>query len=106
MLSPATDNKLSKLADTFPIKLSAQESAGIDDFPRVDDADILSSPAFTFLVTGDSCASPLFSPDSFGFSVPFGGGILSLYPVNGTNPIDSEGKSCETSFVLEKHPLL
>ena len=59
----------------------------------------------TFLVTGDSCASTLFSPDSFAFNVPLGGLILSVYPVNGTNPIDSEGKSCGTSFVLEKHPL-
>ena len=104
VLSPATDSKLSKLADTFPIKLSAQASAGISVFPKVDDADILSSPLPTFLVTGDSCVSAVESPDSLDFNVPFGAGILSVYPVNGTNPIDSEGKSCETSFVLEKAP--
>ena len=76
--------------------MSAQESAGIDDFPRVDDADILSSPALTFLVTGDSCAVVSVLPDSFAFNVPLGGGILSVYPVNGTNPIDSDGKLCGT----------
>ena len=79
MLSPATDNKLSKLADTFPIKLSAQASAGISDFPKVDDADILFSLSPTFLVTGDSCDFVVVSFDSFAFSVPLGGSILSVY---------------------------
>ena len=80
--SPTPDNKLSKLEDTFPTKLSAQASAATSVTPKVDEADILSSPGATFLVTGDSAASAVFSPDSFAFSVPLGGAILSVYPVN------------------------
>ena len=76
------ESKLSKLPDTFPIKLSAQASATISSFPKVDDADILSSLGPVFLVTGDSCAVVSVLPDSFAFNVPLGGGILSVYPVN------------------------
>ena len=75
-------------------------SAVTTDFPKVEDAEILSSLESTFLVTGDIWESVLDSFDSPESRVPLGGFILSVYPVNGRNPSESEGKSCDTSFVL------
>ena len=47
--SPKPFNKLSKVEDTFPIKLSSQASATISVFPNVDDIEISNgSPSFLF----------------------------------------------------------